>query len=453
MRTLSALPAAALGLGLLIACGGGGGGGGPVLTTTSTHGTPDTTFGAKGAVVTAIGTSDDEINSLKLQSDGKIVAAGQSQVSAGVNQFALVRYNTDGSLDTTFGKGGIVTTRIVSGDCMAYDVVIQGDGKLVAAGYTANGSGNQFALVRYNTDGSLDTTFGTGGIVTTTMPGADNEILALGLQGDGKLVAAGYQTALDSSWQYTLARYNTDGSLDTTFGTGGIVTASLGSYSWVWRLVIQADGKLLVAGPIVDTNSYIWKFGLIRYNTDGSLDTTFSSSAITMGQYDSEDWALALQGDGKILAAGYANTVCSCEFSTAAQYRIAPSNFALARYTASGTLDTGFGSGGTVITLDGAAPEVYFGHFDDLGIQANGNVVAIGASGNSYTNRQCTLARFTPAGALDTTFGTEGYTVSPLGADSSCFWRLATQSDGNLVCGGLATTGGVTKFLVARYLP
>ena len=100
-------------------------------------------------------------------------------------------------------------------------------------------------MTRYNTDGSLDTTFGTGGIVTTTMPGADNEILALGLQGDGKLVAAGYQTALDSSWQYTLARYNTDGSLDTTFGTGGIVTASLGSYSWVWRLVIQADGKLL----------------------------------------------------------------------------------------------------------------------------------------------------------------------------------------------------------------
>jgi uncharacterized delta-60 repeat protein len=451
MRILSALPGAALSLGLLVACGGGGGGGS--TPPPPTHGILDNTFGTNGVVTTGINNIDDEINALKVQGDGKIVAAGQSLLGSGVNQFALVRYNTDGSLDTTFGTGGIVTTQIGTGGCIADALVIQTDNKMLAAGYAAIGSVNQFALVRYNTDGSLDTTFGTGGIVTTTISDYGDGISDLGLQSDGKLVAAGYQVIVGGAWQGVLARYNPDGSLDTTFGTGGIVVTNLSDFSLEKRLVIQGDGKLVAAGTIGDYTDYLWKFGLGRYNTDGSLDTTFSSSAIAMGKYDSEAWALALQPDGKVLAAGYANTVCSCDFNTAIQYRSAPSNFVMARYTASGALDTGFGNGGTVVTINGAGIGLTFGHFDDLGIQADGSVVAIGASGSSYVTRQCTLARFTPAGALDTTFGTEGYTVSSLGADMSCIWRLVTQSDGKLVCGGLVESSGVTKFLVTRYIP
>ncbi|MGA2083845.1 MAG: hypothetical protein ABSH53_25040 [Holophaga sp.] len=412
-----------------------------------THGILDATFGSKGAVITAIGTSDDEINALKLQSDGKIVAAGQSQVSSGVNQFVLVRYNTDGSLDTTFGTGGIVTTKVGTGDCMADALVIQGDKKLVAAGYASIGSANQFALVRYNPDGSLDTTFGAGGIVTTAMPGTDNEILDLGLQGDGKLVAVGYQ-GTTATWYNALARFNPDGSTDTTFGVNGFVTTNLGLASWWWRLVIQGDGKLAVAGPIVDVSSWTWEFGLARYNTDGSLDTTFSAGETAVGGYDSEPWALTLQADGKFLAAGYANTICSCDLNTASDYRSAPSNFALVRYTAGGNLDTGFGTDG-IVTPNGPG----FFHFNDLALQTDGSVLSAGASGTAYSSRQATLARLTPAGAVDTTFGTSGFTVSPLGADSSGLWRMAVQSDGNLVCGGLSTSGGVTKFLVARYIP
>src|SRR5208283_5268667 len=212
------------------------------LTVNPPPGSLDTNFGAGGIVTTSFGSYPALALALGIQSDGKIVAAGQS--SNGSNLvFTLVRYDTGGSPDTTFGTGGIVTTSVGSSDSQANALGIQSDGEIVAAGQSSNGSHYVFTLVRYNaTDGSPDTTFGTGGKVTTSFGSKDALANALGIQSDGKIVAAG-QSNNGSNSVFTLVRYNaTDGSLDTTFGTSGIVTAPLGiSYA----LGIQSDGMIV----------------------------------------------------------------------------------------------------------------------------------------------------------------------------------------------------------------
>src|SRR5206468_652342 len=157
--------------------------------------------------------------------------------------FAVVRYNANGSLDATFGAGGKVTTSIGSDEDDAYALALQPDGKLVAAGETLNGVRYDFALVRYNANGSLDATFGAGGKVTTPVGSADDYADALLVQPDGKLVAAGNVEGSDRD--FAVVRYNADGSLDGSFGTGGKVITPLGSSDDVaFSLVLQPDGKL-----------------------------------------------------------------------------------------------------------------------------------------------------------------------------------------------------------------
>ena len=185
----------------LLSCGGGGGGG--VAPTV------DTSFGTKGIVITDISSlgQDNEINSLAIQSDGKLVVAGSSQIG-GQTFFALARYNTDGSLDTTFGASGIVTTAIGTHDDEAFALAIDSNGKLVAAGFSNNGTQYEFALVRYTTTGALDTTFHTTGIVTTAIGTFDDEINSLAIQSDGKLVAAGFSVNISTGAdEFALVRY------------------------------------------------------------------------------------------------------------------------------------------------------------------------------------------------------------------------------------------------------
>ena len=165
----------------------------------------DTSFDSDGKVTTEVGSTDDFARSVAIQSDGKIVAAGFSSNGSDWD-FALVRYNTDGSLDTSFDTDGKVTTAIGSGDDHAVSVAIQSDGKIVAAGYSDNGSDNDFALVRYNTDGSLDASFDGDGKVTTAIGSDWDQAYSVAIQSDGKIVAAGYSYN-GSNWDFALARY------------------------------------------------------------------------------------------------------------------------------------------------------------------------------------------------------------------------------------------------------
>src|SRR5437879_8498063 len=242
------------------------------LAARGNPGALDPSLGAGGRVITPILGSYDGASALVLQPDGKLVAAGHAYNTSNANSFALVRYNGDGSLDGAFGTGGKVITAIGIGSAGSA-LVLQPDGKLVAAGYTYNGTSTAFALVRYNASGSLDTSFGTGGKVTTPIGSIDDEAFALVLQPDGKIVAAGY-TSVANSIAFALVRYNANGSLDASFGTGGKVTTPIGSVDdEVFALVPQPDGKLVAAG--CTSNATNTAFALVRYNANGSLDTSF----------------------------------------------------------------------------------------------------------------------------------------------------------------------------------
>jgi uncharacterized delta-60 repeat protein len=426
---------------VITGCGGGGSTSTPAASeivtpvTVTLPGSLDTTFGTGGIVTTPIGNNDAYAYALGIQSDGRILAAGY-YADGGNYDFALVRYNTNGSLDTTFGTGGIVTTSIGSGNAIANALGIQSDGRILAAGKSFNGSNDNFALVRYNTDGSLDTTFGTGGKVTTSIGSGYAGAYALGIQSDGRILAAGYY-ADGGNYDFALVRYNTDGSLDTTFGIGGIVTTPTGSgYDIAYSLGIQPDGRILAAGSSHYASNY--NFALVRYNTDGSLDTTFGTGGIvttSIGIGDSEALALGIQSDGRIVAAG--------KSPDGSNY-----DFALVRYNTNGSLDTTFGTDGIVTTPIGSG----WDYANALGIGSDGRILAAGKSFNG-SNYDFALVRYNADGSLDTTFGTSGIVTTPIGSYDTYAIALGIGSDGRILAAGSSDNGINVNFALVRYLP
>ncbi|HET8676489.1 MAG TPA: hypothetical protein VFO63_11915, partial [Blastocatellia bacterium] len=182
-----------------------------------------------------------------------------------------------GDLDTTFGNGGKVTTDFFGLLNEASDIALQPDGKIIAAGYTQTfTTDDDFALVRYNTDGSLDTTFASGGTLTTDFFGGSDQVNAVALQPDGKIVVAGYTVSPSRFTDFAFARYNSDGSLDSTFGVGGKVAVSfLNTFSQATDLALQTDGKIVAAGHAFHSGDFTFAFALARLNQDGSLDPSF----------------------------------------------------------------------------------------------------------------------------------------------------------------------------------
>ena len=223
----------------------------------------DTSFGTGGKVVTSFLGQDDFVRSVAIQSDGKIVVAGETK-NGTYDEFALARYNPDGTLDTSFGNSGgkMITNSNNNGD-HARSVAIQSDGKIVLAGAGDNTGNDDFALYRYNTDGSLDSSFGTGGKVFTAVGSGNDFAESVAIQSDGKIVVAGYSYN-GSNDDFALVRYNTDGSLDTSFDSDGKVTTDVGSGSDVANSVaIQSDGKIVAAGN--SKNGNYRDFALVRY--------------------------------------------------------------------------------------------------------------------------------------------------------------------------------------------
>ena len=452
----------------------------------------DTTFGTGGKVTTQFGTSQSEAAAVVLQSDGKFVAAGYS-FNGTNSDIALARYNANGSLDTTFGTGGIVTTDIGNVDNASFALAIQpADGKLIAAGSSINGMNDDFAVVRYNTNGTLDNTFGTGGIVTTNFAGNSFDYIeAVALQPDGKIVAAG-SLFNGSSFLFALARYNTNGTLDDTFGTGGRVTTSFTNVDDLARaMVLQPDGKIIVAGE-ADTDIVV-----ARYNSNGTLDTTFDGDgkAITsIGLFDAA-YDVALQPDGKIVIAGEAGDGNNSDF-VAARYEstgsldltfdgdgivttpIGSSNeiataislqsngkiivggfsfnggnddFALVRYNSNGTLDSSFGTGGKVTTDFSSSNDYALA----LAIQAASRVIVVGSSNTNFAAAAYSLGTTTgcsyslsPTSATVTAFpGTGSFSIN---TGAGCSWTAVSNNTWITITGGSSGTGnGVVDFSFA----
>jgi uncharacterized delta-60 repeat protein len=282
-----------------IVAAGRSGSGDFALARYNADGSLDPTFGSGGKVTTDLGGFDVALG-VALQGDGKIVAVGGGGSGS---DFLVARYKPDGSLDSTFGSGGLVTTDF-GGFEAATAVALQGDGRIVVTGSTFSGGFQQFVLARYNGDGSLDTTFGSGGKVTTDFGLGSGFGGALAIQSDGKLVAAG-RAGVD----FVLARYKGDGSLDSSFGSGGFVTTDFGGalFDAAFGVALQANGKVVAAGSTFNSFSPpAADFALARYNPDGSLDASFGSGGKVTTGFGGFDAAsgVALQADGKIIAAG-----------------------------------------------------------------------------------------------------------------------------------------------------
>ncbi len=266
------------------------------------NGSLDTSFGIGGIVTTALSSEYDIAYAVMLQPNNKIVTVGHSSQQGWLT---VARYNIDGSLDNLFGSGsiaGVVTTTIGS-QAWANDVVLQPSGEIVAVGASTTASNTSITLVRYMEDGTLDNNFGNQGVVTTTLDPQSNRSIAynVALQSDGKIILVGYDDRDND--RAILARYNSNGTLDSTFGTMGIITETFGTAARYWSLVIQPDGKILAAGQSIDNGMLI-----ARYNPDGTLDTHFANNGVfTMGEYGYPGQTIsdiALFEDGKIAAAG-----------------------------------------------------------------------------------------------------------------------------------------------------
>jgi uncharacterized delta-60 repeat protein len=397
-----------------------------------------------GTVTTSLTSARDIAYVPLAQPDGKIVAAGDVLAGTRGNwEFGVARYSADGSLDSSFGSGG---TALAAFAHSAYGwaaalypkVGTANDGKIVVEGWTYVSSkkgftGDVLALARFNTNGTLDSTFGSGGEVTTAFPSVGS-VTSRGvvITSTGKIVAVG-----DNGTDYVLARYNANGTLDPTFGTGGTVTTAFTSGTYEENLAQQPDGKLVVVG---ETGSS-WQ--LVRYNVNGTLDSSFGNGGVvvTAGSTVANTKAVAIYpnagtaNDGKIIVAG----------------TVKPGNyqeFAVNRYNPDGSLDTTWGGSGEVTTAISANNDQAGG----VAIQSDGKVVAAGRSAYNG-NFRFALTRYNTEGSLDSTFGAGGIVITAIGTATSEANGVVIQSNGDIVVAGNTLNGSAGNFAMARYLP
>jgi len=401
----------------------------------------DNTF-ATGGIFEAPSATSSEY-ALAIQSDGKIVVAGTGLASNGDTVDVLLRLNTNGTLDTTFGSGGVfsISPKNAVLPNGFFGVAIQPDGKIVAVAAGLIG----VQVVRLASNGTLDTTFGTGGLTASvTVPGGiGSGGLALQANGDIVIVAGALNPSL-------MARFTTSGQLDTTFGTGGQVNLQYGTPT---QVAVMSNGKILVTSGATG-KLILFPFpnaqagAITRYNSDGTVDTTFGAAG-TASTVSSAS-ALVLQSNGKILVGGAITSKVNAP-GTANDV-----GFGIVRYNPNGSSDSTFGTGGVAIT-DFGTTAADSGAYA-LAVQSNGDVVAAGAAGASsfgtFTNSSFGLSRYTSTGELDTTFGTDGITITTV-VIGRISWvnAMAIQSDGKIVVGGISSANVDSENgYVARYL-
>jgi uncharacterized delta-60 repeat protein len=405
-----------------------------VVTTTFAQraGSLDTTFNHTGIVYNYIG--GDTVNggyAMAIQSDGKIVVAGYTEsFTDTISHCVLIRYNTDGSIDTSFNKTGYVVT-IDSGEFLSFiSVVIQPNGKILALE-------NNFVLERFNVNGTLDTSFGKKGIALDSIGGSAASLI---LQPDGKIVAGGTVSnyAVPPSFSdFELVRCDTTGKIDSTFGTDGIVITGFPSINYLYAnlqaLAIQNDGKIVAGGFSFD-NSIL--YALARYTTNGSLDTTFGFEGIDTNYFSGEINSVAIQTDSKIVAAGERISAPQNNYQA----------FTVVRYDSTGSFDTGFATNGIDSTTIN-------GYASSLVLQPDEKIIAAGIDFSTGF----ALLRLNTNGTPDTSFGIGGEVATTIVPSTNYFSvvkSVALQSDGKIVAAGFALDNRYygNYFAVARYI-
>ncbi|HEV7330216.1 MAG TPA: MopE-related protein [Flavisolibacter sp.] len=330
-------------------------------------GTPDINFGTNGVVKTSIGISSDLGHTVMILPDGKIILGGESSIGGG-SAFAIARYNSDGSLDNSFGNGGIAKTPSNMPLGLARSFAIQPDGKIVIAGQSTHSSDSKFVLARFNQDGTPDILFGADGmkffsIIENLMCVA----AAVKPLDDGKLLVGGYTRNTSGNNDMVMVRLNQDGTPDGTFGTDGIIIKNLGTHAAITNLEVKANGKILAAG-----NSIPYRIFIALFNPDGTLDESFGTQGVTTSNFATGSLSsIAIQPDEKIIVAG-------TSFSGSI-------DFLLQRYHPNGTLDESFDYDGHLL--------VDFGFTDVCGdvVVSDSKIFAVGYS-NSGGNADFAIA-------------------------------------------------------------
>jgi uncharacterized delta-60 repeat protein len=370
-----------------------------------------------------------------VQADNKVVVAGYAQrtiAQVTTRDFAVVRYRTDGALDSSFGADGKVTFNIMETE-EARQVIIQPDGKILIGGFTSNAGDSDFVIIRYNSDGSLDNSFNNFGYVRTHFGGSSfsADILEnIVLQPDGKIIAVGRINRNNNS-DYAVVRYNADGSYDNSFDGDGIFEFSIYQNDIPRGALLQPDGKLVIVGGLQPQPPMA-----ARLNPDGSFDTSFGAGGISFISTPNASLTLtdiALQADNKLVIGGFNSLPMN-----------GGTDFAAIRLNNNGALDTEFGAGG-VATTNFTGVEVV----QQVIVQPNGKILLAGYVNFTPQSPDFALARFNPNGSPDNSFGTGGKVSTDLGGGSADFvFGAALAKDGKIVVGG---SSGSASFVAARY--
>jgi uncharacterized delta-60 repeat protein len=413
--------------------------------TPSTGGVLDPTFGSGGQLFSSFSNNWDGANAVVAQPDGKIVIAGGFNPlnSKTGSDFLLARYNADGTLDTSFGSGGHTVTDFGSSGDNANAVALQpqadGTSKILVAGMTASKKGiGEVALARYNANGTLDTTFGTNGKVITSLGGSATEwVTAMAVDSSGRILVAGYTNGNPnvSGDAATVLRYTANGALDTSFGSGGKLITNvriLVHADHSVGIALQPDGKIVLASQTLDSAASAWEFITARFNTNGTTDSTFGSGGVVTTHVGNSDefGGVAVQGDGKIVVGG-------------SEMGGSPFAYYLLRYNADGSLDANFGTGGTVaVQAPGGFPIDV--RSSEVVIQADGKILAEGEFGDAARQyNHLGAVRVNPDGSVDTGYGNGGWASAPFG--NADVQAIALEPDGRLLLAGIGYPIGISR--------
>jgi len=415
----------------------------------------DASFGNGGVLIAQIGISHSDAAAVAVQSDGKIVVAGTSRSPSVSQDITVVRFAGDGSLDAAFADEGVSHISF-GGVSRASDVVVQPDGKILVCGQVGFAS-HEWALARLNPDGSLDTEFGTDGLVTTDFGSEHTQTYndsasALALQADGKIVVVGGVYPDSPARPYfAAARYLADGTRDADFGNDGLVITdfeadTLNALDRPTSVAIQNDGRIVVAGwTRTDLFDRSYDFGVVRYLPDGSLDPEFGGDGrikLDFEQDIDECSAVSVLDDGEVLAAGSARSSPNGD--------PAIRGFALARLLPGGSLDPAFGATGSGQVIDQLTMSDDFAV--SMVVQPDKKIVVAGylrePDGVGF---DVAVARFNEDGNIDTEFGVGGFVTTDVDNTNDSAADVALQDDGRIVVVGSTNDGFGGDMLVIRY--
>jgi uncharacterized delta-60 repeat protein len=406
-------------------------------------GSLDLSFGQAGKIVTDVGQIPNVATNLLIQPDGKLVSTGYSVTGTTSSDILMIRYLPAGSPDPSFGINGVVRTVITGRDIITASC-IQNDGKILVGGYAFNGNDNDFAMVRYNTDGTRDGSFGSGGIVLTDFENGDDKVSKMAIQPDGKILLVGScSNSSNSDFDIAVARYDIQGVLDVVFGQQGKIKLNVGSPG-LWQsckaVALQADGKILLSGyteQVIQLSELVVNFVLIRVEVDGKLDNGFADHGIAVTPIGKDDVsnAIAIQGDGKIVSFGSTESVLGD-----------PQDLALVRYTPDGQLDLSFGQGGIVTKSlnvgDDFARSVL--------IQPDGKFLLSGFTKDANKEYDIFVTRFNDNGSPDASFGAIGNLVIDFYGKSDFNAGIAFLNDKSIVAFGHVEFNGDYDFALAK---